>query len=59
MPSLLSINVGLPREVAWNGKRSELLSGKLRLRGGEWRASSISMVTRKPISHGLSDRTRN
>jgi MOSC domain-containing protein YiiM len=33
MPRLLSVNVGLPRDVTWNGKTSERQSGNLQLMG--------------------------
>ena len=53
MARLLSVNVGLPNDVTWNGKTVRTSSGNLRLMGGEWCASSISMVMRKPIpGHG-------
>jgi hypothetical protein len=49
MPRLLSVNVGLPRDVTWNGKTVRTSVWKSPVTGRRV-ASSISMVMRKPIS---------
>ncbi len=56
MPLLLSVNVGLPRDVTWNGKRYERQSGSLQLMDGEWCADSIFKVMSKAILRAMEGR---
>ena len=50
MPRLLSVNVGLPRDVTWNGKTVRTAIWKSPVGDGEWCASSILSAMPKAIS---------
>jgi hypothetical protein len=50
MARLLSVNVGLPREVAWNGKTVRTAVWKLPVKERRMVRSSILTATRKGIS---------
>jgi hypothetical protein len=57
MARLLSLNVGLPRDVAWQGRTVRTATGKSRFKAGAWRGGSTSMATAKAIWQGTAANT--
>ena len=53
MPRLLSVNVGLPRDVAWRGKMVHTAVWKPPFKAVVWRDGSTSTVTEGDLAgHG-------
>ena len=57
MPRLLSVNVGLPRDIAWQGKTVHTAFGRPRFKAGGWCAGSTLMATGKEIWRGMAANT--
>jgi hypothetical protein len=49
MARLLSVNVGLPRDITWQGKTVHAAIGKRRSNAGGWCGGEISTATAKVI----------
>jgi MOSC domain-containing protein YiiM len=47
MPRLLSVNVGLPRDIAWRGKTVRTAIWKTPVQGGAWYGGSTLTATGK------------
>ncbi len=52
-PVLLSVNVGMPKDVPWQGKTVQQACGNTRWPGGEWRGTRTSTVTAKATCRGM------